>query len=167
MIAVVLILIVMCVHSQLTNCTSIEAYIDIASKVLDFVTKLIEKSPSRTSVVVSNQGTHHAMLKYLTIKNFYLNCGLTNANCRCASKNDRIGNPSGEWLDPGKSISWSFTPWRQTQFWCTMYTYGAAPKTGWDVYVQKWKNKKNPTLWTIKNDGVYDGQGQQTKSFAS
>ncbi len=103
------------------------------SAILQAILKIRDRT--NWSVIVENQGRHHAHLW-------------------CASKDDRIGGSDGIWVAPGKAIAWKFGKKRNTQFWCTMDWWGQ--RVGWDVFVGNWGDAPNPTKWAIRNDGVYD-----------
>ena len=103
--------------------------------VAKLIANIIRSQTSRWSVIVENQGSHHAHLW-------------------CASGSDRIGSHDGIWVKPGDSLAWSFGRTPSTKFWCTLDYNGK--RVGWDVYFRRWKDAPNPTKWAIRNDGVYD-----------
>ncbi|KAF1767904.1 hypothetical protein GCK72_007864 [Caenorhabditis remanei] len=103
------------------------------SNVLSSLVKVIDHS-QKSTVIVENHGRHHAHMW-------------------CASKDDRIGDKDGVWVQPGQSLGWSFHKKKNTQFWCTMDWYGR--RYGWDVFVANWRGQHG--RWVIRDDGIYNG----------
>ncbi|KAI1291984.1 hypothetical protein HDE_07471 [Halotydeus destructor] len=97
------------------------------------------------SVIVRNQGTQRAHLW-------------------CASAHDRIGDKYGLWVEPGKSLSWSFEKYRFTEFWCTL-DWGTQEDVGWTVIYGGWKDAPNPTRWYIRDSGIYSWDNRKWKSL--
>ncbi|CAO4360148.1 unnamed protein product [Caenorhabditis nigoni] len=123
---------------------AIDATIGAVISLIPWIHKEIEKNTGHCYVTVENQGRHHAHLW-------------------CASKDDRIGGNDGVWVEPGKSLGWTFGKTAATQFWCTLDWYGR--RYGWDVYVANWGGKYGE--WVIKDDGIYEKGGRKQMDIES